>query len=373
MDGQLWRMSTFVFYIGIILACFLIASVPDRKAIVFGNSSFRLKINMLIPFTLLFLLKGLAMCGTDLIGGYLYNFNAATSISDFRDKSTELGYQIFTVIVRNITDNYQVYLLIVAFITLFPVLYVVQKNKNYLNVPIVIMSYAAIYFFPGICLIRIYIAASFCFLSFGALLEKKYIRAIIWVLIASLFHVSALIMIVPCLLLVFKMSKKIFACGIVVALGALYATRSSWDAFMQGRYVGYSSSATVEIGTEFIWFYIPLVLLYIYIWRIRKHQTVSSELTRVLDISFIWILIGIFISLLQYAIPIFGRMIAYTIPLIIFMGVAMMIMKLHSQRFYKLVYLIGFIYLILRFIIYITGYYASEGIMPYINCFGLEI
>ena len=86
------------------------------------------------------------------------------------------------------------------------------------------------------------------------------------------------------------------------------------------------------------------------------------------------LIFGLFIGYISYVIPIFGRMSVYTMPIILFIGVALKcIKKLGTYKEYVTVASVTFSYYMLRFIIYINGYYASDGIMPYINCFDMKI
>ncbi len=370
-----WVQGTFIFYITLIIGCYIVSRM--MSPIIFKINTSRFK-NAAIVFPLVVLLctKGFALCGTDLVGGYKYNFESAVSMKTFMDQSVEIGYRFINVIVRQFTSEYKIFVFICALLTIAPLLYVLRKYKDNINVPIAILMYSSVFFLPGISLMRIYIASSICLLSFDALLERKWLKAVLLVFVASTIHITAIVMLIPCLLSVFKVNRKIFTATVFGAILMLYVGRRAILSFLLGRYSVYSVSDKISIGTEWIWYYIPLSMLYFYIMRKLKNKPVDQKLTdtiRLFKFSSFWILIGIFFSLSQYAVNIFGRLVAFTLPLILFVASGLDILLRLNDKKYRLILFLSIIYCILRFVIYIKGYYLLDGIMPYINCFGWEI
>lgn len=373
MNIDSWVQSTFIFYIGLICACFILSIVFVPVKLKFNTRRYE-NAGAFVPLFILICVKGFALCGTDLISGYKMNFETALSMKTFRDQSTEIGYRLLNVIIRNFTTEYSIFLFAVSLITIVPVFCVIKKYSKSINIPSAIIMYAAIFFLPSISLIRIYIASSICILSFDALFEKKYLKAIIIVIIASTVHITAIVMIVPCLYFVCKVNRKLFVAALCGAIAVLFMGRGAMNALLSGRYAVYSISAQVSLGTEWLWYYVPLIIFYFYILKlVRKRSIEQEESIRLFKFSSIWILIGTFFSLAQYAVSIFGRMAAYTLPLILFVSSGLNILKKVDKKKYRWASVGLIVYCILRFIIYITGYYMADGIMPYINCFGWKI
>lgn len=375
MQIDSWVQSTFIFYISLILVCY-------TMSVVFTSIKFRINTwklentSIIVPLLILLCVKGFALCGVDLIGGYKYNFESAVSMKAFRDQSVEIGFRFINVAVRQFTSNYAIFVFIIAVLTIFPVFYVLRKYRNSINIPVAILMYGAVFFLPGISLVRIYLASAICMFAFDALFEKKYLKAVALVFVASAIHITAMVMLVPCLFFVFKVNRKLFVAVLLLAIAVLYVGRGAIFSFLSGRYAIYSVSNEVSLGTEWIWFYLPMILFYFYIIKILRKTSsehIASESIRLFNYSSIWILIGAFFSLAQYAFNIFGRLVAYTLPLILFVASGLNILKLLNRKKYNLMLLLTVGYIVLRFIIYITGYYMADGIMPYINCFGWEI
>lgn len=375
MQINSWVQSTFIFYISLMLVCY-------TMSVVFTSIKFRINAwklentSIIVPLLILLCVKGFAFCGVDLISGYKYNFESATSMKAFRDQSVEIGYRFINVAVRQFTSNYAIFVFIIAVLTIFPVFYVLRKYRNSINIPVAIMMYGAVFFLPGISQVRIYLASAICMFAFDALFEKKYLKAVVLVFVASAIHITAIVILVPCLFFVFKVNRKLFVAVLLLAIAVLYVGRGAISSFLTGRYVVYSVSNEVSFGTEWIWFYLPMILFYFYIIKILRKTSsehISSESIRLFNYSSIWILMGAFFSLAQYAFNIFGRLVAYTLPLILFVASGLNILKLLNRKKYNLMLLLTVGYIVLRFIIYIIGYYMLDGIMPYINCFGWEI
>lgn len=198
-----WVQSTFIFYIGLIFVCYFLST--SLVSVKFKINTWRLEnVSVIFPLLILLCVKGFALCGVDLIGGYKYNFESAMSMKKFRDQTVEIGFRFINVVVKHFTSNYAIFVFIVALLTIIPVYYILRKYRDCINVPIAILMYSAVFFLPGISLVRIYLASSICMLSFDALFEKKYMKAVGLVFIASTIHITAIVMLVPCLFLYLK-------------------------------------------------------------------------------------------------------------------------------------------------------------------------
>ncbi len=374
MGTEAWSMTTYVFYLLVIGVCF--ASACIFSGVKFQWVEHREAVNRIqiaLPMFLLLLVKGLSICGTDVVGGYRLNFDTATSVADIHDWTLEKGYILLCVLIRNLTTNYSVFLFVVAMITIIPVYYVIQKYREYVDVPITILAYTAIFFFKSLSPIRIFIAVSFCLLSFSAIIEKKYVLSICLVFIATLFHITSIVMILPCVFMGFQINKKVIGVGLTAVLGALIVSRHQLELLMRGRYSIYSVSTELDFGMEVVYYYVPLILIYFIVRLVMKEIMVKEYQRRLFEVSFVWVLLGAFLRMLAYVVEIFGRMDVYTVPIILFLGVSLQIIRQSSPKLFVVARCIVIIYVLLRFQIYLNGYYESEGLMPYQTCFGLVL
>lgn len=372
----MWRNETLIFYLSIFLISYFLSIIFNK--IIFKNNNFEIKLNIIIPFFILLSIKGFAQCGTDLITNYKYNFESALNLNVFRDNTTEIGYRLTTILIRNISDNYNLYVFIFAILTLYPIYKIINKYRNYIDVSLTILAYCFIFFLPGISLMRIYLAASISLIAFDSIMEKKYLKSIIWMFVAASFHITVLLVLTIIMVCVFKINKKVLIVSLISIILVIYLKKDMLLNLMNGRYGVYGISKKVEIGMEFFWYYFPLVLLYLYVVRIFKKLSIRNDIKYnksfiIFNTSFLFVLVGIFISLIQYVVPIFGRMYAYTLPIIFFIGSSLFIIKKYSKKIYIRAYIYIFTYLIIRFLIYLYEYHLLDGIMPYRNFFNFII
>lgn len=371
-----WYQSTLLFYIAIVMICYL-SPVLFNRVILKGTVKRKKGSSLwflMVSFTLLFV-KCFNTTGRDIRNGYYKNFLSATSFEEYSDQTVEIGFRTLQVIVRQFSDNYGVFLFLLGLITVVPFLYVVNKYKKRIDVPTAILFYACVYYYSGLSVARIAAAASFSFFVFDALVEKKKAKAFIFILVASSFHVTALILIIPYLMVLFKrLDKKMLCVGSALILCIAVLSRDSIYSFMNGseRYYIYKISDGSEIGFAQFAYYVPLVLLYL-IGR-KNHQDI--EFGRIMDriaVSFIGTAFSF--GILSYFIPIFGRLYVMFAPLTIVTGYYINNIKsgVHRKYYKYLISALVLLYCFIRFGIYITEYYNLDDIMPYTNVFGWKI
>lgn len=142
---------------------------------------------------------------------YYYGFNS----------NIEYGYQFFDYFILNFSYNY-FWLFLLTSILIVP-LYMVTIKKLSINYYYSVFIYITFgiytFFFNGL---RQGIAMSICFFCFPYLVEKRWILYFVFVVIASMFHISALVML-PMYYLVnskFKLEYKVFGCFIISMLAS---------------------------------------------------------------------------------------------------------------------------------------------------------
>lgn len=132
--------------------------------------------------------------------GYLGSFDYLSKLS-WKEILTnsylnyEIGYRILNRLIGVFTHNRQVLLFICALISIFPIGYVITKESKmpmlsfiiYMGLPSFVLLFSGL---------RQGIALGLVFLSINYIKQKKLIKFLLLVLIASLFHKSALVFIV---------------------------------------------------------------------------------------------------------------------------------------------------------------------------------
>lgn len=358
-----WSDSTFIFYLCIIITCFTISLLFERIIIKFDEKEFKNLDIYLITIILIFV-KGFLQCGRDLINGYYNNFISATSLENIRDDSLEIGYKFLNIIVNNIFHEYWVFVLIVAIITILPVMIFIAKYRDYISVPYAVLFYVAIYFFPSFSVLRIYLASSIGILIFILLLKKKLFLAFLGIIIASCFHTSMLFLFIPFFLLVFKfLSRKDIICILIAIFGIVYVERNTLVTLFTGRYEGYDSFSMATIGFQQFAYYLPLIALFFYVKKYFDDYWHEK-------VCFLYLSVGFTFGLLGYVISIFGRAQAVFLPIVFIVAHLVKIIEEKDCMYKRIIKFALVLYCILRFLIYIGEYYNIDDIMPYVNFFG---
>ena len=144
-------------------------------------------------FLILFLQTGLRWeTGTDW-NPYLNNFLLSDSIVVVLANvliGFELGYGLLVYAVRLITDDYTVFLLIHAFIYLFLIFKSIKKLYSFTFLPLLIFYVLTIGLLGSN---RQLIAVALCLYSLSFALERKKLKFFTIILIAFLFHSSAIL------------------------------------------------------------------------------------------------------------------------------------------------------------------------------------
>lgn len=229
-----------------------------------------------LPLIVLALFAGIRSyhVGTD-SGTYTRNFTSQLDVNYFKfDESVEPGYQLFEYILLGLTDDYFWLFFITGLVVAYCYLRIIKKySVNYwLAVFLFITLGAYTFFFNGL---RQGLAMAIFALATPYLLEKKLIPYLLICFLASLFHVSALVMI-PFYFLVnirIKVTYKIFIAFMSSLVGSSFLI--SYFASGNQRYEGYADVAEESGGLLTLGFYtVMMFFIYIisHIYRIREES-----------------------------------------------------------------------------------------------------
>jgi hypothetical protein len=160
--------------------------------------------------------------------GYLASFEYLSSLS-FENvlkiggfQNYEFGFIIFNKIVSMILPNEQFFLTICAFLSFFPIAFLIKKySKNYFLSIIVYLGLPSfLIMYSGL---RQALAIGLTVFSFNYIFEKKLIKFIIIVFIASFFHFSSILFLSAYPIYYLRLSRKIrLATVLIVPLFVLF-------------------------------------------------------------------------------------------------------------------------------------------------------
>ncbi|MCV9927431.1 EpsG family protein [Flavobacterium sp. LS1R49] len=232
-------------YIFIFILFFLFSYLEIRTSIEASQKN----VLYIILYSFLVLLVGFRWeTGTDW-NQYLKNFTNSTSIDTIIVNillGFEIGYGLFTFFIRSLTDNYTVFLVIHAILYYFLIF---RANKQLSPFPFVSLLVFYVSTMGILGSNRQLIALAICLFSLKFVLEKKAFKFFLCVLIAFLFHTSALLFIVYYFLN--RHFSKVFI--ILVLLGAIIIGKSSLPGMLFSNIaslLGGASASKVDIYSE---------------------------------------------------------------------------------------------------------------------------
>lgn len=156
--------------------------------------------------------------GIDTVGYYnSFNFKMTQSFFQiFEGAEKEYGYKLFEYFVGRIFGEFQILLLLVAIFSVGTVSYLINKySSNYLLSYILFVGLG--FFTFGMSTIRQTIAIGFTLIAYEFIQKKQLKSFLITVIIASMFHITAVIFLPSYWLNKFKLNKKTSIFFIVMA------------------------------------------------------------------------------------------------------------------------------------------------------------
>lgn len=213
--------------------------------------------------------------GTDVVS-YLYFFDrlsSGESINDFSSEFTslEIGFLYFNQFIAFFTSDHQYFLAIVSAIIFIPIGYVIYKNtKNvYLSLMALLTLVIFNFTFSGL---RQSIAIAIAFVSYEFIKKRKWFWFIGVVLLASSFHISALVFLPAYPLYFLKIKKKhfLFILGFIALVFVLKSFLLKF--FLINVFDKYDNSELLGTTGAYTMFFIMLLIYSFSIFVQRKRE-----------------------------------------------------------------------------------------------------
>lgn len=220
--------------------------------------------------------------GTD-YGTYSYMYSNTPNI--IISETSEFGYEILNKILFNISPNPQIFFFTTSMIINILIVWGICKysRKFELSMYLYITTYIYYSTFNGI---RQWIASAIIFIAFKHLLNRDFKKYIIYVLIAFLFHNSALVMI-PMYFIANRrfLSKKTL--GIIILFISMYVFYNGFlgmlfDLLQNTKYAHYEqgmqdwqeSASLIRV----VVYAIPLIIISIFYEKVEKYEDENIDI-----------------------------------------------------------------------------------------------
>jgi len=254
-----------------------------------GETKFKRKAYLAIVFILLFFISAFRSIniGND-TATYVKMFDIFGSANNIFDLDTriEIGYIIFNKILYHMTSNPLILFIVTSAFILGSYLKFIYKNSNMIWLSVLLLINLRLFYFT-LSGIRQSIAIAIVLLGYEYIKSRKLIKFIIVILIASLFHYSAIVF-----LIVYPISKIKFS-YLVVILQAIIgvALYFAFDILINfafrlfPQYQAYTASGyfdgNVRIASILNFFVILSILLLGLFTKLGKHKLPANETNRV--------------------------------------------------------------------------------------------
>lgn len=359
-----WDEGTMYLYFGIIISVFVIGRMIEKQRGCNGVFKRHSYIWMNLCGILMAFVLGLRgiMVGKDTVR-YYESFVHALDRNAFSDSTIEQGWRIINKVLRYFIQSPEFFIFIISATTVFFILNKIWKCRNSINIFVALLFYVGIYYFQALNLMRMYFAMSILFFFFNYLLEKRYMRYVVIVLLTSLIHLSSLVMLmVVGLLYLYQRSKS--QAIIVYALAMASAIPLSLvfgDYIVIARYTDYASNneSSRQVGIMLLFDYLPCFVMIYYAIK----NKLSNQWT---DLLVVFTLVAFLMRFWSYFITAAGRLSAhFAILYVILIPYFVNHIRLYHRRVYPITLLLLVIFAAIRIHFYFVGYLATDGIMPY--------
>lgn len=271
-----------------------------------------------------------------------YNFNP----------EIEMGYQFFEYVILNFTHNYFWLFFFCSIIVIPSYFYIIKKySTNYILSIFIFITFGIYnFFFNGL---RQGIAIAICFLALPLLIDKKKLKYLILIFIASLFHISALIMLFFYFLVHSKIKLEYKMIFITVISSVVSGIIINYLANSNKRYEAYGQIDEGSGGYLTLCFYIFLgIFVYIlgrqeriinYNFRVYE-QIFLCGLLLVIPIAFLGTdpsgpqrILNYFLPMLTLILPVLLNKYKHKLFTFIFIFLAMIYFYLVTSRFGEII------------------------------------
>ena len=287
-----------------------------------------------------------------------------SEFSNILNSRFEIGYIFLNNSLRSISDNFTILLFSFAIITLFIWFYVFWNYSENIYISLLIYFSSLGMLLYSFSNIRQGLSIAIGLLGFHYFVKEKYIKGILCILIAPLFHITGIICILFLLLRKIQLSLKFF---IVVILGLILTfplLKNFSDAFVNifPQYASYLESS---------WFLdsyklapVLLSIVYVIFFVIGEIILKNSELTKSEEYIRILFFCYLIFTITTMQTSLLSRFAHYFSPFAT-LYVPMFIHKVADKRIkWTLLYLIIIVYSVFLFVIV---YYKADwyNVVPY--------
>lgn len=224
----------------------------------------------------------------------------------------EVGYRLLNAVIRTFVENEYVGLGVIKTISIFLFFLAIYRIREKVDVGFSVMVYVTFIYFDSFNLLRINLAGGICLWAFTYLMNKKYVHALVWSVIALSIHTGAILFLGVSVLFVIysktascKKLIRILIIGVALILAFCGPTVIKWLLSSGLFFERYSTYLIKEASVGIMLFvkYIPLLLVQINLYRYMNKMDCQMK-----DLFLFLFVFSFCISVLGYSIGILTRL-----------------------------------------------------------------
>ena len=283
-------MGIFVFMYVALLAMYLAANNTSLK---------NKKVVTLLCFLVLWLIQGLRheSIGIDSCNAYRPFFDRIlvswSDLFDIKDPPLgfEKGFYLYARFIKLVVGtNTQLFVLLSSFISLAPISYLIYKHSNDVVLSHIVFASFIIYYF-GFSGMRQAMAIGIITLGIEMLIQKKKIKFLLLVFLASQIHTSALMFVIAYPLSCLKINKKTYIYLFGLSIFVLMVLKQIALFFIsmlfgEEKYVSYITDTVPSYN-------LMILLIVIFLSSLVSNDTLVARLRPILFISILFQSLGI--------------------------------------------------------------------------------
>lgn len=350
-------MKSLILYLFIFMTVFILNSIGSKY---YKNHKTVSSIIIFISFMILILLIGCReSVGTDYDSYiYYYNFISNLNFDELNVVDWEYGAVLIFKLTSLIFSNEKFIMIVLGILTIYP-LYKLNKLYDYKYLPYSILTYSLMLLPFSMNGMRQAIAMSFIALAVGYLMKENKLKSIISIIIALLFHKSAIIIIPYLILFMIKKGSKIerdyTLITLLISVVILFFNEYLINLGFISEYDYYLTDINIgNISLNSILFHIPIILIML---SFSNKEQNHLNLLKGLVIS------GIILDFIGTSKQYLSRISLYYTMFEILL-IPMLIKHINNQTTKKIISFLYIIFLVIYFVyqFYILG---RHEIFPY--------
>lgn len=333
---------------------------------------FRNKIYSLCVFIIVFCIMGFRdMVGSMDIYNYAYSYEVYNIREYFKYDTAEIGFQVYTALLKFINGNRYFYFFVTAFVIGFLQLFSGYKISNFKEEEIYLISFLILckFYLLDFIVLKQMMAMGFVWMAISQYYHNNTFKGIVFLLIACLFHRSAFILLPLSFLLRLNLNFKtiiiLFTSLLILIYGGLVPVFVNEVLFFIKK-IPYLGKASIYATKTFSykWIYIieiPIILFVIF--KVQKLNINEHQKKTLANSIFVY---GLF-TIISIVSPIMIR-IAWFLFISFAFGIALIITNSNNEKcktIYKTLTIVYFSSLFLKFMF---TYYGGD-MLPYKSIF----